>query len=1355
MHRIRIAVLLLAATWVVVRGWAADTPLPAALEDWRGWVLAGEEYRACPWLASPGATPAGASDYRCAWPGRLVLALAAHGGEFRQGWQVESEAWVALPGNTDHWPLEVTIDGRPGAIVARDGVPYARLARGAHQVAGRFAWVARPESLAVPSDTGLIELTIDGAPVDAPTRTGGALFLGARQGGTGAASFDFEVHRLVSDGIPVLLTTRLALRATGGSREVLLGPVLPDGFAPVALDSPLPARVEPDGRLRVQLRAGVFTISLTARASGEAARIARPHAAAPWPAEETWSWAGDDRLRIAALEGGDSIDPAQANVPEQWRRHPAVRVLADTALSIVERSRGIASADDNRLSLQRSLWLDFDHAGFTAVDQVSGSLRSGWRLDMRAPWTLGSAQLGGEPLLVTQGAGVGETGVELRAPELALRTVARSTGASGALPATGWSARFENVSGLLNLPPGHRLVAALGVDSAPGAWLEGWGLWSLFGVVIVAVFAGWMSGPVGGALAFITLLATYQDSPQLIWLWANLLAALALARGAPEGKLRSFAVRYRTVSFAVLALALVPFMWQELRLAIHPQLDGGETLFQGVPAASPAPPPPVPMAAPEMSAAQVEGAVALGRPQSAPAPLAKRAVAAAPASSLARRLAPGTIVQAGPGIPAWQYRSYAYSWSGPVEPAQTARFVIAGPALMSAWRVAGVLLLAALFAWLLAGPESRWQQRLPPRLRASRLPGVACLAMAGALLLGAASPGASAQLPDANLLGELKSRLTKPADCAPTCAEMLAARVTLDASRLTLELEASALARLAVPVPAGAGAWLIDRVSVDGEASAVLRRAGEETLWVPLAPGARTIVVSGRIAPVDSLQLVFPWPAKRIAVNAAGWDVAGVVDGRILGGSLDLSRRVEARPAAGSSGVPDVSVAEFPPFVRVVRHFDIGLENRVDTHVERIAPEHAAFSLAIPLVAGEAVLSRDTGVRDGNSALAVFAAGERETSWSSSLPHGASLSLVAAPAEARYVEVWEFSVSPQWHVAFDGLPATLPQDLQDEWIFGYHPRAGEKLTARFTRPAAAPGAALAIDGVTRTVSIGRRATDSALTVRYRATQGGRHVVKLPADARVTAVSVDGESLALRPEKGELSIPILPGEHTLQVASTVARGISTVVRPDHLDLGAPASNVSTTLRLPADRWTLIARGEGVGPAILYWGELVAFLLTAWFVGRSGRSPLATHEWVLLGLGLSTLSWGVLALVALWLFAMQWRGGWAGDVARWRFNAVQVALAVLTFAAVSALLFSGIRDGLLSTPDMGVAGPGSDDGHFSWFVDRASGVLPQPAIVSLPLWVFKALVFAWAVWAAFAVLRWLRMAWHAWRAGGHWR
>ena len=61
---------------------------------------------------------------------------------------------------------------------------------------------------------------------------------------------------------------------------------------------------------------------------------------------------------------------------------------------------------------------------------------------------------------------------------------------------------------------------------------------------------------------------------------------------------------------------------------------------------------------------------------------------------------------------------------------------------------------------------------------------------------------------------------------------------------------------------------------------------------------------------------------------------------------------------------------------------------------------------------------------------------------------------------------------------------------------------------------------------------------------------------------------------------------------------------------------------------------------------------------------------------------------------------------------RFNVLQVVLAAITVVAVTSLVFSGVRYGLLATPDMGVTGPGSYGNTFSWFVDRTSAALPHP-------------------------------------------
>ena len=218
----------------------------------------------------------------------------------------------------------------------------------------------------------------------------------------------------------------------------------------------------------------------------------------------------------------------------------------------------------------------------------------------------------------------------------------------------------------------------------------------------------------------------------------------------------------------------------------------------------------------------------------------------------------------------------------------------------------------------------------------------------------------------------------------------------------------------------------------------------------------------------------------------------------------------------------------------------------------------------------------------------------------------------------------------------------MPENLNSgDWIFEYYPRAGETLTLTISRPPAAKGGTLAIDNVENEYEVGKRSTNAILQFGYRSTRGDSHSVKLPPGARVTAVTADGENIPVRMEKGELPLALLPGAHRIQVNWQSDDGTSVLTRLPNVDLEAPSSNVNTQVRLPSDRWVLYAGGTGIGPAILYWGELIAFILLAVGVGRTRRTPLRTYEWLILGLGLSTFSWSVLLLFAVWIFAMRWR------------------------------------------------------------------------------------------------------------------
>src|SRR5690606_29859167 len=177
-----------------------------------------------------------------------------------------------------------------------------------------------------------------------------------------------------------------------------------------------------------------------------------------------------------------------------------------------------------------------------------------------------------EPLLVTLGTEAGPQGVELRTQQMSLTTTVRLPN-DGRLPVTGYLERFDDVTTTLHVPPGHRVLAALGADRAAGVWLERWRPPDGFLLLIVGS-AGWRVFAAGaGVVALLALVLAFHEPGAPKWVWLNLLAAVALVRVVPEGRLAISARWYRWLSVAAVVLLLIPFTAVQLRNALYPQLE--------------------------------------------------------------------------------------------------------------------------------------------------------------------------------------------------------------------------------------------------------------------------------------------------------------------------------------------------------------------------------------------------------------------------------------------------------------------------------------------------------------------------------------------------------------------------------------------------------------------------------------------------------------------------------------------------------------------------------------------------------------------------------------------------------------
>ena len=164
-------------------------------------------------------------------------------------------------------------------------------------------------------------------------------------------------------------------------------------------------------------------------------------------------------------------------------------------------------------------------------------------------------------------------GVELRKGHLNLVAESRYEASNSLLTAVGWDHDFQSVSGVLHLPPGWRLLTASGVDVMPGTWFQRWTLLDLFLVLIISIAVSRLWNYRWGLLALVAIALIYHEpgAPRIVWL--PLLAAVALLRILPAGWARRLIGAVRIASLVILLVISIPFMMQQIRGGIYPQLE--------------------------------------------------------------------------------------------------------------------------------------------------------------------------------------------------------------------------------------------------------------------------------------------------------------------------------------------------------------------------------------------------------------------------------------------------------------------------------------------------------------------------------------------------------------------------------------------------------------------------------------------------------------------------------------------------------------------------------------------------------------------------------------------------------------
>jgi len=1343
--------------------------VPKELVEWVPWVKKSVTEGTC---ATLGDTEL------CQWPGILELDVEDQGASFRFGVHLDRDGWVALPGSAVHWPQRLEVDGKRAVVLSKENLPQTKLSAGPHRVDGWFRWAKAPETLQLPAKLGLVRLRVHGSLIDFPRREEtGAVWLQASTVTSADATdrSEIEVFRKLEDGNPFEVTTLVLLHVSGKTRELRLPGAMLRGSRPLALDASVPARLEPSGELILQVHAGEHRVTLRTLFPRPEEKIAYPLIPSPWPTHEIWTFVPNSALRQVVLSGAPSIDIAQTNLPEDWKSSQAYLLSESTALLFDTKRRGEPLPPPNQLALSRTFWLDFDGGGYTISDHLSGTISRSFRLDLdRAP--LGHVSINGNDTLITRGAD-GAYGVELRQPKIDMDAEWRYGRSTMKLPAVGWKTDIVSLAATINLPPGWDILHVAGADAASETWWSRWTLWSFFYVLLVTIAIARMFDIKLASLAVLVLILGHDRELAPTAIWAILLVLLVLLRLLPSGALRQGLRAAWLISVLGFAVLTTNYCIAEIRGALFPVTRPPEgATMPNFANANGAPPTPMQdfakSAPPETQAgagklAALSAAAPSAEPEEEPVVKIQQAlvkqdnVADRRSQSVAKlkklsrvgsgsysedaMLAdPDAVVQTGPGLPGWRWRSVELRWSGPVQQGQEIRAYLLSPPwtkLFAFLRVISTVVLGLLLI-----RKTPFGSPPPRALEAS---GVAKAAIAVCLaLLAVGYSRVCMAEPSTQVLEELKSRLTRAPDCE-SCIDCETLKIAVSHNRLAIEAEVHVGKLTSYRVPGPARSWAPQTVRVDGQSATAMVLGSDGFLHVRLLPGRHTVKAEGLIAGRE-LVITQGTPAHLVEVSADGFTYDGLRDGHVEG-SLHFTAAEKNSQTGSTDNEASIEASRhLPPWLEITRRIELGVTWKVVTEVTRKSSTLEPISVRYQLLAGEEVTEPGAIVEQGQL-LITLGRDDAMSSYQSVLAPGAALNLIAA-TDKPWSEQWQIRCGALWHCQFDGI---APYALTDELGYGpkFRPLPGEKLSVEVTKPKAAAGASRTIEQASVKFTPGQRLLSGELGLVAKASKGGPLAIELGAGASVQNLTVNGREEPIRMNGAKLELSLQPGRQDVRVIWHEMTPLRFWFRAPSIHLGDQAVNAKVEVNLPSDRWLLFAWGPSWGPKVLLWSYVAMLVAAGFILVKIPKNPLRIYQWSLLLVGLSQIPVAFAIAIGAWYFLMAYRGT-INLSQRWAKKLLQTGLVLYTLFFLGCLC-GAVYDGLVSNPDMLVSGtPDADGMHLVWYQDRVLGAMATPVIVSLPVVAFRVLNLLWALWLASSLVTWLKWGWQQFAAFGLW-
>jgi hypothetical protein len=1284
----------------------------------------------------------------------------------------------------------------------REGdVDYVKVPAGEVLVSGKLKWGEMPRELPMPPIYGLTDVQFDPSLVGYQAiREASGVRLEPLSGEIKDVpdSLDWGIYRRIEDGSPINVQTVIQLRVSGRARSHEFGVVLPDGAVPVSFVSPLPSHIDESGKLSVQLTPGSYTLKIDSQIGQPVAAIKLPNRQGKiWPSREIISWYPQPNFRTVDISGGTPIFTELRDMPNEWKNGSIFSVDPLGELKLKEIRRGEQAQGRNQLSIQREFWVPQNGGELTVRDTLTGRVTQDRRLNALASLDIGRISIRGQPWLITADPESKREGAEIREESINLEAISLLS-SSGSIPLTGWLTPLETVSITLHTPPSWGFLYASGIKAGvnTGSWVDSWTLLSFFCVVLIAIATRALLGNIAALITLGTYVLGHQEFlfPSTLFLYVLgflLWFKLVGTTNNIWGRISKFCISSTAIIWMLHSLTYAKLQFTQ---ALFPQLQSGtrhrtmlQSFLSGLDSSF--------LSWPTILGIVILAMIAIEITSSAKTPIGKifrfivsgafiftlvvitviwhtatnsrffndealvsmagRANSLAPQRKMSSSyeygesyeaqakdaakeqnvtdLFGGKTPQAGAAVPTWTWRSFRFAIPGPINPESMFSVVLIPPNISRLLCLVRLFLIGFLI--YIVGKSTSKYLELKWNGSEGEPNGTAFKSVVSILLaLVLTVPSiAKADFPDSGILSELQKRLEEGQCSRAECSQIDEIVFTPKGDVLQMQMKVVSDGVSAVALP---GPYVVlppKKIEVQGRETNALRVNASGYIEAVVPDGVSQINVTYEAKQTNLFTVQFVSQPRLVRLDSADWIAEGITPSGESKSSIRLLRKGEGN-AIETETTKNAKVT-LPSWILVNRNIVVGERIEVDTTVTRIGQSETDETVELPPLAGEQLTTASARTSD-EKILVHFKEGQKTAYFQSQAQlQKSSLKLVAA-TQPRLSETW--SVSCQAFLSCDVSGATpLRSTVGGQKIWEWVPFPNESATITRKALVGKSGAPVTVDGVRHELRSATSSFEGSLNLNVRATAQSELSVGLPTGITVDSFSLDNVSGIGTKTSDSVAWLLSPGVHNISIVYSKIRNEQLFDTPPLFTVSSKSYNVKTTWKPDHNRWLIWTGGGLWGPSVVFWSKMAIIVITCGALSSFGLLPLSILGGCILGAGLSTLPVVFLSIPLLWLILLKLHSTNKFELTRMP-RALHVLSAFILTGLSMLTFYSIVETGLVNTPPMLIAGNGSSIYNLIWFHDVVSSALPQPYILSLPMWVWRGISLLWSTWLVMRIV-----------------